>query len=160
MDTNKLQELYQKLFQSDALEIYVERLGNIVREIKEVGEENYLPTKLKLFEDDFPGPCSAYVCISNYNYTWHANGINHFKCYPVGIVLARHHHWNRDYYLNHYTHDAYVSGGPLERPEHRVNWFPIYHQANLMKAVDYMIQLHHQHILKMLSDEKEGFLNL
>lgn len=161
MEPNKsaLLELYMSLFRSDEPKLYIERLGNISKAIHEINVEDYLPTKLALLEKDFPGPVSAYVCTSSYDYTWHANGVNHYRYYPVGIVLARHHHWDRDYYLNHYPYDGNVAGGPLEREDHRTNWFPIYRQTDLVKAVDLMMALHREQTLEMLRRENEGFLD-
>jgi hypothetical protein len=77
----------------------------------------------------------------------------------LGSVLARQNKWDRDKYLNTFPISEYVAGGPIENPEQRMCWFPIYRQKDLRKAIDYMLDIHRNAIIANLSADNEGFLS-
>ncbi len=153
----KLKELYEKLFACSNVEQYRKCLEEITLEISNITSKEYSPSKLNLIPSDLSAGCEAYVCIKEYEVLDLQE--RPIYTYRPGTVLARQLQWDRDIYLNTFPLKQYVSGGPLERPEHKLCWFPIYRQSDLRKAIEFMLELHRLSLIAVLSDPNEGFLS-
>lgn len=153
----KLKTLYDRLFISRDVKDYLETLVEIRKAIQKV--QGYKPTRLSLYSKDFPDlSCSAYICLSDFNVLSNDDRFIVSRN-AVGNIVARHSHWDRDYYLSSNPIAGYVAGGPVNMEEFEKYFFPIFRQDHLRIAVKFMLEIQEQNILKRLEDEKEGFLD-